>query len=104
MGQIGKLIELLARLDELDSEETIYECEPWTADSDAMVTLEDPESGLPFGVPRQAAEAGMTYFLKYSPLAKLSKVGSTIWMRSQPWLQSAKGLFSMRYTMLREIA
>jgi hypothetical protein len=64
MGQIGKLIELLARLDELDSEETIYACEPWTADSDAMVTLEDPESGLPFGVPRQAAEAGMTYFLE----------------------------------------
>jgi hypothetical protein len=64
MGQIGKLIEILARLDELDSEETIYACEPWTADSNTMVTLEDPESGLPFGVPRQAAEAGMTYFLE----------------------------------------
>ena len=64
MGQIVKLIELLARLNELDSEEIIYACEPWTADSDAMVTPEDPESGLPFGMPPEAAEAGMTYFLE----------------------------------------
>jgi len=64
MGQIVKLIELIARLDALDSEKTIYACEPWTADSDAMVALEDPESVLPFGVPREAAEAGMQYFLE----------------------------------------
>jgi hypothetical protein len=64
MGQIVKLIELLARLDELNSEAIIYACEPWTADSDAMVALEDPESGLPFGMPPEAAEAGMKYFLE----------------------------------------
>ena len=64
MGQIAKLIELLARLNELDSEEIIYACEPWTADSDATVTPEDPESGLPFGMPPEVAAAGMTYFLE----------------------------------------
>ncbi len=64
MGKIVKLIRLIERLAELDGEDTIYACEPWTADSDAMVALEDPESGLPFGVPREAAEAGMTYFLE----------------------------------------
>jgi hypothetical protein len=62
MGQIAKLIELLARLDELDSEETIYACEPWTADSDAMVAP-DPELD-PNGTPPEAAEAGMKYFLE----------------------------------------
>ena len=50
MGQIVKLIELLARLDELDSEEIIYACEPWTADSDAMVALEDPRKGKPLAI------------------------------------------------------
>jgi hypothetical protein len=63
MGQIVKLIELVERLAELDDEETIYVCEPWTADSAAMVALEDPDR-KPFGVPLEAAEAGMTYFLE----------------------------------------
>jgi len=65
MGQIAKLIELVARLDELDDEDTIYACEPWTEDSDAMVAPDDQES-VPFWVPPEAAEAGMKYFLEIS--------------------------------------
>jgi hypothetical protein len=64
MGQIAKLIKLVERLDELDDEDTIYVCEPWTEDSDAMVARDDPDSGLPFETPREAADAGMTYFLE----------------------------------------
>jgi len=63
MGKIVKLVKLVERLAELDVEDTIYACEPWTADSDAMVAREDLEPVRPFGVPREAAEAGMTYFL-----------------------------------------
>ena len=63
MGKIVKLIELVERLAELDGEETIYACEPWTEDSDAMVALEDPDR-KPFGIPLEAAEAGMSYFLE----------------------------------------
>ena len=63
MGQIVKLIELIARLDELDAEEIIYACEPWTADSDALVSPEYQDS-VPFWVPPEAAEAGMKYFLE----------------------------------------
>jgi hypothetical protein len=65
MGQIVKLIKLIERLAELDDEDTIYACDPWTEDSDAMVALEDPES-VDFGVPSEAAEAGMKYFLEVS--------------------------------------
>ena len=63
MGKIVKLIELVERLAELDDEETIYVCEPRTADSDGMVELEDPDR-KPFGVPLEATEAGMKYFLE----------------------------------------
>jgi hypothetical protein len=63
MGQIVKLIGLIARLDELDGEEIIYAREPWTADSDAMVASEYQDS-VPFWVPPEAAEAGMKYFLE----------------------------------------
>jgi len=63
MGQIVKLIELVERLSELDDEYIIFACEPWTEDSDAMVALEDPDR-KPFGIPLEASEAGMTYFLE----------------------------------------
>jgi hypothetical protein len=64
MGQIIKLLEVVERLAELDDEDTIYACEPWTEDSDAMVAPEDPESSAPFGIPLEAADAGMNYFLE----------------------------------------
>jgi hypothetical protein len=63
MGQTVKLIRLIERLAELDDEDTIYACEPWTEDSDAMVAREDQDR-KPFGIPLEAAEAGMTYFLE----------------------------------------
>ena len=63
MGQIVKLVKLVERLAELDGEDTIYACEPWTEDSDAMVALEDQDR-KPFGIPLEAAEAGMMYFLE----------------------------------------
>ena len=63
MGQIVKLVKLVERLAELDDEDTIYACEPWTEDSDAMVAPDDQES-VPFWVPPEAAEAGMKYFLE----------------------------------------
>lgn len=63
MGQTVKLIRLIERLAELDDEHTIYACEPWTEDSDAMVALEDPDR-KPYRIPLEAAEAGMSYFLE----------------------------------------
>ena len=62
MGKKAKLIQLVERLDELDDEDTIYACEPWTQNSEAMVAP-DPESD-PDGTPPEATEAGMTYFLE----------------------------------------
>ncbi len=63
MGQIVKLIRIVERLAELDDEYFIFACEPWTENSDAMVALEDPNR-KPFGVPLEAAEAGMMYFME----------------------------------------
>ncbi len=60
MGQVGRLIEIVARLSEFDEYDTIYAAEPWTENSDAMVATE-PESG---GLPLEASEAGMEYFLE----------------------------------------
>jgi hypothetical protein len=59
MGQIVKLVECLA---DLDDEDTIYACEPWTEESDAMAARE--QEGEPYGVPPEAGKAGMTYFLE----------------------------------------
>jgi hypothetical protein len=64
MGQIVKLLKLVECLDELDGEDTIYACEPWAEDSDAMVAPEDPESAAQFYIPLEAVEAGMNYFLE----------------------------------------
>jgi len=62
MAQIVKLAKVVERLAELDSRDTIYASEPWTEGSDAIVALE-PERG---GVPPEAAEVGMKYFLEVS--------------------------------------
>lgn len=63
MGQIVKLVKLVERLAELDGEDTIYAYGPWTEDSAAMVAREDQDR-KPFGIPLEAAEAGMMYFLE----------------------------------------
>jgi hypothetical protein len=64
MGKIVKLIELVGRLTEWDDDETtIYACEPWTEDSDAMVALPDYEQ-KPYDIPLEATEAGMNYFIE----------------------------------------
>ena len=63
MGQIVKLLRIVERLAELDDEYFIFACEPWTENSNAMVALEDPDR-KPFGIPVEAAEAGMSYFLE----------------------------------------
>ncbi len=62
MGQTVKLIRLIERLAELDDEDTIFACEPWTEDSDAMVAPQDPT--VQYGIPPEAAEAAMQYFLE----------------------------------------
>jgi len=65
MGQVVKLIQLVERLEELDEEECIiFACEPWTEDSDAMVVPIPELEAAPDEIPREAAEAGMTYFLE----------------------------------------
>ena len=60
MGQVSKLIDIIENLATFGDEGTIYACEPWTENSNAMVAQE-PDEG---GVPPEAANAGMTYFLE----------------------------------------
>jgi hypothetical protein len=60
MGQIRTLIDIIENLASCDAEATIYACEPWTETSKAMVARE-PDEG---GVPPEAAQAGMSYFLE----------------------------------------
>lgn len=62
MGQVVRLADIAERLSEFDSNDTIYASEPWTAASDAIVAPE-PETG---GLPAEAAEGGMKYFLEVS--------------------------------------
>ncbi|QEX16440.1 hypothetical protein FRZ44_17330 [Hypericibacter terrae] len=62
MGRVVRLAEIVERLSEFDGNDTIYALEPWTEDSDAIVAPE-PKSG---GLPPEAAEAGMKYFLEIS--------------------------------------
>ncbi|ESX85950.1 hypothetical protein X754_29040 [Mesorhizobium sp. LNJC403B00] len=60
LGQVGRLIDIVARLSEFDEYDTIYASEPWTEDSDAMVA-----TGLDTGrSPPEAVEAGLEYFLE----------------------------------------
>lgn len=62
MGQVARLGDVIDRLSELDSEDTIYASEPWTEQSKAMVARE-PDAG---GLPPQASDGGMKYFLEVS--------------------------------------
>jgi hypothetical protein len=57
-----RLGDIVTRLSEFDVSDTIYAAEPWTEDSNAIVAYE-PESG---GLPPEAAEANMKYFLEVS--------------------------------------
>jgi len=56
---LGNLID---RLSELDSEDTIYAAEPWTEQSKAVVARESDNGGLP----QVAVDGGMKYFLEVS--------------------------------------
>lgn len=60
MGQVGRLIDIVARLSDFDEYDTIYAAEPWMEDSDAMVAtpLDTGRS------PPEAVEAGFDYFLE----------------------------------------
>lgn len=60
MGQIARLGDVIDRLSEFDSEDTIYASEPWTEQSEAMVARE-PDAG---GLPLEVSGAGMKYFLE----------------------------------------
>lgn len=60
MGQVTKLIDLVAALESLDPNATIYAGEPWSSESPAVVEAE-PSSG---GLPQVAAQAGLNYFLE----------------------------------------
>lgn len=62
MGQVARLGDVIDRLSELDSEDTIYASEPWTEQSEAIVARE-PDAG---GLPLEASDAGMKYFLEVS--------------------------------------
>ena len=62
MGQAMRLVDVIDKLAEFDSEDTIYALEPWTAESEAVVAREPAQGGLP----PDALEAGMKYFLEIS--------------------------------------
>jgi hypothetical protein len=55
-----KLIEAISNLDAMDDLEVVYAAEPWSADSQAIVTHE-PEDG---SLPSEAKALGLTYFLE----------------------------------------
>lgn len=60
MGETMKLIEVVRDLASLDEASTIYASEPWTPDSEVVVTPE-PASG---GLPEEAKRLGLKYFLE----------------------------------------
>lgn len=62
MEQVETLAEIVGRLDALDREATIYAAEPWTLDAQALVAREPKDGGLPV----EARDAGLTYFLEVS--------------------------------------
>jgi hypothetical protein len=62
MGRVDTLTEIVERLTEFDSNDTIYASEPWTEHSYGIVAPE-PASG---GLPAEAVEGGMKYFLEIS--------------------------------------
>jgi hypothetical protein len=60
MGQVTKLIDVIAALESLDQDATIYVAEPWSSESPAVVEVEPPSGGLP----QVAAQEGLKYFLE----------------------------------------
>ncbi len=62
MGQVMKLGDVIDRLAECDSEDTIYAAEPWTEQSEAIV-LREPDTG---GLPSEALDNDMKYLLEVS--------------------------------------
>lgn len=54
------LIELIASLDEVNDDATIYALEPWSHRSVAIIAMEPLEGGLPV----EAKQAGLSYFLE----------------------------------------
>ncbi|MGA3066933.1 MAG: hypothetical protein ABSF29_08815 [Tepidisphaeraceae bacterium] len=60
MGQLKKLIDVVAALGSLDPNATIYAAKPWSQGSLAVVEFEPPSHELP----REAAQAGAEYFLE----------------------------------------
>lgn len=62
MGSIKKLNELVAELETLDNQSTIYVEKPWIENSNAML-LYEPDSGE---LPTEAMEANLKYFLEVS--------------------------------------
>ncbi|ESY28146.1 hypothetical protein X747_32670 [Mesorhizobium sp. LNJC384A00] len=71
LGQVGRLIDIVARLSEFDEYDTIYASEPWTEDSDAMVaTGLDTEDRH-----RRPSKPVWNIFLRYISVEKSSRVG-----------------------------
>lgn len=56
------LLEAIRDLDSFEEEDTIYAAEPWNENSTVMVAAEPPGGGLP----TQAAEHALRYFLEVS--------------------------------------
>jgi len=83
MGQIMRLGDVLDRLSEFDSEDTVYASEPWTEDSDAMVAREPDQGGVPPG----ASDAGMKYFLEVS-VAQVFKEDWLVSSKDEPTLSA----------------
>lgn len=76
------LIDAVRDLDSLDKGSTIYAAEPWAEDSPAVVSPE-PDPG---GVPGDAQELGMKYFLEVF-LARDFLVGWAANLKAEPTLQ-----------------
>ena len=55
-----KLAEVCRRLHEFPADDTIYTRPPWSPESEAIVTTEPDEGGLP----AVAAERGLSYFIE----------------------------------------
>jgi hypothetical protein len=47
MGQVRKISDIIENLATFGDEGTIYACEPWTENSNAIVAQEPDEGGLP---------------------------------------------------------
>lgn len=76
MGRVTTLREIVATLDVLDDELTIYARKPWSPDCEAVVAREPDEGGLP----QEAEEKSMAYFLEVF----LAQEFLSSWVAAQP--------------------